>query len=466
MANIFDTIDKLAAELQSLMPMRPEHKERLEKKIRLEFNYNSNHIEGNTLTYGETELLLIFDKTTGNHELREYEEMKSHDVAFEMIKEWAKDTERPLNEADLKNLHKVLLVRPFWKEAITPDGQPTKRLINVGTYKKYPNSVRLQNGTIFNYASPDETPIKMGELIDWYREEEEKIHPVTLAAMLHYKFVCIHPFDDGNGRISRLLMNYVLLQNNLPPVIIKSADKKNYLFALNRADTGDYEAFISYIAEQLKWSLEMAIKAAKCEALDEQGDLDKKIALLERELKQIDPEQEIKTHFNRDVFLAIRDTWLVDLINQTLPVIEKFNKFFLGSSHFINIKESGIQVSFVDTTPKDLIERLKVECERNKDRLNVPEMTFKIQAFYGTLIKGGDKTFGCNYGISVKFDKINYEIAVDTFEKESEKQKPKVFYKRLLHIPLQSDEMANIADYFGNQIFEHIDFYTRKNGLR
>lgn len=466
MANVFDTIDKLAAELKSLLPMEPEHKERLDKKIRLEFNYNSNHIEGNTLTYGETELLLIFDKTTGNHELREYEEMKAHDVAFEMIKVWANDTERPLNEADLKNLHKVLLVRPFWKEAITPDGQPTRRLIEVGSYKKYPNSVRLQNGTIFHYASPDETPIKMGELIDWYREEDGNIHPLTLAAMLHYKFVCIHPFDDGNGRISRLLMNYVLLQNNLPPVIIKSADKKNYLFALNRADTGDYEAFILYIAEQLKWSLEMAIKAAKGEALEEQGDLDKKIALLEKELKQIDPEQEIKTHFNRDVFLDIRDTWLVDLINQTLPVIEKFNKFFLGSSHFINIKESGIQVSFLETTPKDLIERFHVECERNKDRLNVPEMTFKIQAFYGTLIKGGDKTFGCNYGITVKFDKINYEISVDTFEKDNEKRKAIVFYKRLLHIPLKPAEIAQITDYFGNQIFEHIDFYTRKNGLR
>lgn len=466
MANLLDKIDMLANELQSLLPMKPEFEQRLNKKIRLEFNYNSNHIEGNTLTYGETELLLIFDKTTGNHELREYEEMKAHDVAFEMIKEWAKDTERPLNEADLKNLHQVLLVRPFWKEAITPDGQPTRRLIEVGNYKKYPNSVRLQNGEIFHYVSPENTPMQMGELMDWYRAEEAIIHPVTLAAMLHYKFVCIHPFDDGNGRISRLLMNYVLLKNNLPPVIIKSADKKNYLFALNRADTGDYEAFILYIAEQLMWSLEMAIKAAKGEPLDEQGDLDKKIALLEKELKQIDPEQEIKTHFNRDVFLAIRDTWLVDLIKQTLPVIEKFNKFFIGSSHYINIKESGIQVSFVDSTSQDLIERLNVECQRNIDRLNVPELTFRIQAFYGTLIKGGDKTFGCNYGITVKFDKINYEIAVDTFEKESEKQKSVVLYKRLLHLPLQPVEMANIADCFGHQILEHIDFYTRKNGLR
>lgn len=278
------TIDKLAATLQELQPIKPEYQQRLDKKIRLEFNYNSNHIEGNTLTYGETELLLIFDKTTGNHELREYEEMKSHDVAFEMIKEWAADKERPLSEMAVKNLHQILLVRPFWKEAMTADGQPTRRLIKVGTYKEHPNSVRLQNGEMFHYASPEETPIQMGELIDWFRTEEEKgeLHPVALAALLHYKFVRIHPFDDGNGRLSRLLMNYVLVKNNLPPVVIKSADKKAYLFALNQADAGDLDAFIKYIATQAIWSIELSIKAANGETLEEADDLQKEIAIWKR----------------------------------------------------------------------------------------------------------------------------------------------------------------------------------------
>jgi Fic family protein len=277
-------IDKLAATLSELQPLKPEYQKRLDKKIRLEFNYNSNHIEGNTLTYNETELLLIFDKTTGNHELREYEEMKSHDVAFEMVKEWAADKERPLTEMALKNLHQVLLVRPFWKEAITADGQSTRRLIKVGTYKEHPNSVRLQNGEMFHYASPEDTPIQMRELIEWFRGEEEKgeLHPVALAALLHYRFVRIHPFDDGNGRLSRLLMNYVLLKNNLLPVVIKTTDKKNYLFALNQADAADLNAFIRYIATQAVWSLELSIKAAKGETLEEADDLQKEIAIWKR----------------------------------------------------------------------------------------------------------------------------------------------------------------------------------------
>ncbi|PZP41156.1 MAG: hypothetical protein DI598_18540 [Pseudopedobacter saltans] len=281
---MFDHIDNLEKEWRSLQPLESGAKKILDKKFRLEFNYNSNHLEGNTLTYGETELLLIFDDTMGNHTMREYEEMKAHDVAFQMVEESAKDKERPLTEQFIKNLNEILLVRPFWKDAITPNGDNTRRRISVGNYKEFPNSVRLANGEIFEYASPTDTPMEMQELIEWYNSEEGALYPVTLAAMLHYKFVRIHPFDDGNGRVSRLLLNYVLLRNGLPPVIIKSSDKANYLRVLHLADIGDYEPFIAYIAEQLEWSLNIAIKAAKGESIEEEGDIDKEISLLKKNL--------------------------------------------------------------------------------------------------------------------------------------------------------------------------------------
>lgn len=265
----------LTDELEELLPMEIEYRQRLDKKLRLEFNYNSNHMEGNTLTYGETELLLIFDRTTGNHELREYEEMKGHDVAYEIIKGLAVDNERPLTETVIKNLHSLLLVRPFWKEAITPDGQHTQREIKVGNYKEHPNSVRLPNGQIFHYTSPAETPMKMGELMEWLRDEQEKkeLHPVVLATLLHYNFVRIHPFDDGNGRLSRLLMNYILFKNNLPPVVIKSADKKEYLRVLGEADAGNLLPLIEYVSQQLIWSLNLSIDAAKGHSISESDDL-------------------------------------------------------------------------------------------------------------------------------------------------------------------------------------------------
>ncbi len=284
MIELIKKIAKLQEVRQGILPMHPEYQYKLDKKFLLEFNYNSNHLEGNTLTHNETELLLIFGRTEGNHTKREYDEMEAHNIAFTKIKEWAADTSRPLTEADIKNLNRIILVKPFWKEAITVDGQQTGRQINIGNYKETPNHVRLTNGEQFYFASVVDTPILMGELIEWYRAEEQKneLEPVALAALLHYKFVRIHPFDDGNGRIARLLMNYVLYRHNLPPVVIKSAEKKDYLAALNSADVGNINSFIEYIAKQLIWSLELSIKAANGESVDEDDDIDKEISLWKR----------------------------------------------------------------------------------------------------------------------------------------------------------------------------------------
>jgi len=266
---IFLKIDSLKAELDKLLPIGKDARDLQDKKFRFEWNYNSNHIEGNTLTYNETELLLIFDKTTGDHDMREYEEMKAHDVAVKAVYEMAADPDRDLNETFIKQLNEVILVRPFWRPAITVDGHDTRRLIDIGTYKKHPNSVRLVNGEMFHYASPEETPSKMSDLLDFYKEQSKLIHPVQLAAILHYRLVRIHPFDDGNGRTARLIMNYVLIQQGYPPVVIKTAGKNAYLMALNKADTGSIDSFVTYIAEQMVGSLNISIDIARGNTVEE-----------------------------------------------------------------------------------------------------------------------------------------------------------------------------------------------------
>ncbi len=345
--SILRRIDDLANELKSLQPIKPEFLKILDKKFRLEFSYNSNHIEGNTLTYNETELLLLFDDTKGNHTFREYQEMKAHDVAYKLICDYAKDNERPLNETFIKELNKVILVQPFWKDATTLDGQKTRRPIKVGEYKEYPNSVRLQNGEIFEYASPSETPALMNELIQWYKSELDKkeIHSLVLASLFHYKFVCIHPFDDGNGRISRLLMNYILLKNDYPPVIIKSANKKDYLSALHSADTGDIDTFHNYIAQQLIWSLEISIKAAKGESISEPDDLDKEIAILKREAEQIQTSkiEKVKTP---DTINEVIENDIYNIVIAIQEKISKFKDFYKGYSEHYHIQLVGEQRNY------------------------------------------------------------------------------------------------------------------------
>lgn len=286
LSRLLEEIDKMALELAGLSPMSRDNEDRLWRKFRLEWSWNSNHIEGNTLTYHETELYLIFDQApTTPHTRRELEEMGAHDVAVALIRKWASETGRTLTEADIRTLNETILVRPFWKDAETSDGQKTRRLIAVGQYKEHPNHVRLPNGEIFRYAELGDVAQEMADLIHWYRSEGAQLHPAVTAALLHYRFVRIHPFDDGNGRIARLLMNYHLLRNNLPPVVIKSADKRNYLFALQKADVGDLDAFCVYIAEQVVWSLDLSISASRGERIEERGDWEKEVTLLRKKLE-------------------------------------------------------------------------------------------------------------------------------------------------------------------------------------
>lgn len=327
-------INSLKSELDRLIPFTQENQNKLQKKIRLEFNYNSNHLEGNTLTYGQAQLLLFFDKSSGDVPVSDIEQMKAHDVALSQIIEMAKDKERPLSELFIKELNKTILVKPFWKDAISPNGIPTRKKIGIGQYKASPNSVQLKNGEIHEYASPQETPALIRDLLNWYQDKNEELHPVQLAAEFHYKFVCIHPFDDGNGRVSRLLMNYILLKHKYPMVIIKSEDKKNYLTALQKADTGDLISFIEYIEKQLIASLKLYIKAGKGEDIDELEDIEKQIEILKREkltqtkiFKTPKVSYDLITHIDNDLWSPLNN------------LLNKFSDFFAETTNEIHVDD-------------------------------------------------------------------------------------------------------------------------------
>jgi Fic family protein len=201
----------------------------------VDFNYNSNHLEGNTLTYGQTKLLLLFGKMKGDVSFRDCEQMKAHNVGLEMMKVEALEKERPLSENFIRDLNRIILAGDFYK--LSSDGSYRYK-IHTGDYKTRPNSVITSVGEMFDYASPEETPSMMGDLVKWYsvQEQETVLSPVELAALFHYRYIRIHPFEDGNGRIARLLVNYILLRHNYPMVVIPTADRKNYLNILSLCD--------------------------------------------------------------------------------------------------------------------------------------------------------------------------------------------------------------------------------------
>ena len=265
-------IDNLYKEWQSLQPVKEELRQRLDQKFMLEFNYNSNHIEGNTLTYGQTELLLLFGRVVGEAKMKDLEEMKAHNVCLKMTIAEAGEKDRPLTESFIRILHQTMLREDYTVYRHLPGGVNTSYVVHAGCYKTRPNSVITPTGERFEYASPEETPALMADLIQWYNQAEAdgKLTPVELAALFHYRYIRIHPFEDGNGRIARLLMNFILLRHGYPMIVIRSKNKKAYLEALGKADKNvgpvpsdganatleQAQDFVNYITKQVEQTLE------------------------------------------------------------------------------------------------------------------------------------------------------------------------------------------------------------------
>lgn len=207
-------------------------------RFTVEYNYNSNHLEGNTLTYGQTELLLLFGKVSGEGHLKDFNDMKASEVSVKMMEEEAANKQVPLTQSFIRTLHKTLLREDYTEYRTLPNGTQTSYVIHAGQYKTRPNSVITRYGDRFEYASPQETPALMADLVGWYNEEEQKgnLSPVELAALFHYRYIRIHPFEDGNGRIARLMVNYILSRHGWPMIVVRSRLKQEYLEALHQAD--------------------------------------------------------------------------------------------------------------------------------------------------------------------------------------------------------------------------------------
>ena len=292
-------IESLYKEWQSLQPLKEQDQKRLDQKFMLEFNYNSNHIEGNTLTYGQTEMLLMFGKAVDEANMKDLEEMKASNVGLKMVKLEAEDKERPLTESFIRELHHTLLREDYEERREYPDGSVRTYTVHAGIYKARPNSVKTVTGEFFEYASPEETPALMTDLIQWYNEEEKKgqMSPIELASLFHYRYIRIHPFEDGNGRISRLIVNYILYRHGYPMIVVKSSDKSNYLTALNRCDVAigsipsdgahaelsQITPFVEYMSKCLERALTICIKGAKGENIEDADDWRKNLKLKYRD---------------------------------------------------------------------------------------------------------------------------------------------------------------------------------------
>ena len=402
-AEILQEVDARKRQIDDMRPLPEDVEGRVMQKLRLDWNYHSNAIEGNKLTYGETIAFLMEGITAKGKPLKDHLDIRGHNEAINFLLSIVKDT-RPISEADIRNLHQMILVEPYNIKAQTSDGLPTTKRITLGEYKTMPNHVKTATGEMHYYAAPEETPAKMQDLMEWYSEtsNNKDIHPVVVAALFHHKFVSIHPFDDGNGRLSRLLMNLILMQKGYPPVVIKMDDRQNYYSLLSRADANDNWSFVEYIAERLLNSLQLFLKAAMGGDIDEDEDIDKEITLLQM---QLNGNVTINEKKNVSTIERVFSVNIFPLAEKIINKLKAFQSYFFTTENLFEYDTPfGMVKSSMSINSKSI--------ENFKSLINY-ELDEIIIAINFKQYKNPENKFDLNVNAKITFDEFYYKVIVD-----------------------------------------------------
>jgi Fic family protein len=242
-ARLFKRLETKKAQLDGLRPLPVAAVNRLRDEIIIEWIYNSNAIEGSTITLQETRLILETGLTVGGKSLREHFEVINHKEAIRYVEDLVKDP-GPITASHVRQIHKLILTHI--------DDE------NAGNYRK--TQVRIAGASMIPPEAWQITSL-MTEWSDWLTNAEENLHPIVVAAQAHHRLVAIHPFVDGNGRTARLVMNLLLMRRGYPPTVILRTDRGRYYSVLTQADTRNPDPLVNFVGRAVDRSLTLFLEA-------------------------------------------------------------------------------------------------------------------------------------------------------------------------------------------------------------
>jgi Fic family protein len=327
---IKDTIDAIKAKVANYSELTIEQKKKINYKFRLEWNFNSNSMEGNTLTIEETRSVMIGNLTVNDKPLKDVLEMQGHDQIISEILRIGKG-ELKLSEKRIKEIHSGIMheENPEWKNKI-------------GQWKKQANEIINSKGEKYLFASPEEVPDKIHNLLNKTNASIDAInankknapHPIDVAMEFHLEYLDIHPFYDGNGRTARILTNLILISLGYNPFWINEKDRKIYYNYISdiQGYGGSKDLFFEYCAGLIERSEQLVLNVIQNIDIEEEGDLHKEISILKRQLQG---EKFTKSPKNiYDIFQFINtDVW-----QPLSTIINQFNDLFSESKteHLVN----------------------------------------------------------------------------------------------------------------------------------
>lgn len=254
--HLLSSIDELKQKIDSVSKGKEFLWSAIHEKIRYSWTYNTNAIEGSTLTEGETIFFLREGLTVEGKPFKDFIDARNHHEAIEYLFDFV-TKKRKISSGFIKELNALLLKGVSSTPAIDQHGKRIEKKATPGEYKKLPNHVLQSDGTIHYYVEPVRVQEEIEKLVSWIHGSSE--HPVVVSAVTHYEFVRIHPFDDGNGREARLLMNLILIENGFVPAVIKNEKRREYINSLILADKGEISEFIAFVAQSVIDSMTLII---------------------------------------------------------------------------------------------------------------------------------------------------------------------------------------------------------------
>jgi Fic family protein len=244
-ARILKRLTSSLAELNRHRPLKASTLKKLRDQFTVEMTYHSNAIEGNRLTLKETLLVLREGVTIKGKNLQEHIEAKNHEEAMNFLFEVIDSKKRlTLSHHLIRQLHQLVV-------------KDTEASI-AGTYRN--TDVQIL-GSKHRPPPGFQVQEQMTKFFEWMTGSKSKYHPVEFAALAHHRFVAIHPFEDGNGRTGRLLMNLLLMRSGYPIAIIQKNDRAKYYNALDDADAGDMLSIVRIVAQAVERTLNIYLKA-------------------------------------------------------------------------------------------------------------------------------------------------------------------------------------------------------------
>lgn len=238
-------IEEKLKRLNALRPLPKAAVEKLRERFQIEMTYNSNAIEGNSLTLKETYWVVNEGLTIRGKPLKDHLEVRDHHEALEFLYELVSPRTKPtLSEKLIRELHALVMKKSDEEWA-----------------GRYRTGDVVIAGSVHRPPDASVVPAKMHDVIRWFIRKQDELHPIELATLVHHKVVAIHPFFDGNGRTSRLVMNLLLLRQGYPLTIILKNDRMKYYRVLERADKGEYSPLVTFVAQAVEQSLDIYLDA-------------------------------------------------------------------------------------------------------------------------------------------------------------------------------------------------------------